>query len=145
MDFMKEAIVEARKALILDEVPVGAVIVKDNKIIARGHNLRETLNLPLAHAEVLAIKEASEKLNSWRLTGCKLYVTLEPCIMCAGAIAQARISEVYIGTLDPDAGACGSVVNILQNDNLNLHTKIHWLYNEECSQLLTDFFKCKRK
>ncbi len=145
MDFMKEAIVEARKALMLDEVPVGALIVKDNKIIGRGHNLRETLNSPLAHAEVLAIKEASKKLNSWRLTGCKLYVTLEPCIMCAGAIAQARISEVYIGTLDPDAGACGSIVNILQNDNLNLHTKIHWLYNEECSQLLTNFFKSKRK
>lgn len=145
MDFMKEAIVEARKALILDEVPVGALIVKDNKIISRAHNLRETLNSPLAHAEVLAIRETAEKINSWRLTGCKLYVTLEPCIMCAGAIAQARISEVYIGTLDPDAGACGSVVNILQNDNLNLHTKIHWLYNEECSQLLTDFFKGKRK
>lgn len=145
MDFMKEALMEARKALMLDEVPVGAIIVKDNKIISRAHNLRETLNSPLAHAEVLAIKDASEKLNSWRLTGCKLYVTLEPCIMCAGAIAQARISEVYIGTIDPAAGACGSVLNILQNDNLNLHTKTHWLYNEECSQLLKDFFKCKRK
>lgn len=145
MDFMKEALMEARKALMLDEVPVGAIIVKDNKIISRAHNLRETLNSPLAHAEVLAIKDASEKLNSWRLTGCKLYVTLEPCIMCAGAIAQARISEVYIGTIDPVAGACGSILNILQNDNLNLHTKIHWLYNEECSQLLKDFFKCKRK
>lgn len=145
MDFMKEALEEAKKALLLNEVPVGAVIVKKGKIISRAHNLRETLNSPLAHAEVLAIKEASERLNSWRLNGCILYVTLEPCIMCAGAIAQARISEIHIGAIDPSAGACGSVINILQNDNLNLYTKMFWEYNKECGDVLTEFFQNRRK
>ncbi len=145
MDFMAEALKEAKKALELKEVPVGAVIVKDEKIISRAHNLRETLGSPLAHAEILAINKASEALGDWRLTGCKLYVTLEPCVMCAGAITQARISEVYIGALDPTAGACGSVVNIAQNENLNLYTRVYWILREECSEILKKFFIDRRK
>lgn len=143
-DFIHEALKEAKRSLLLDEVPVGAVIVKDNKIIARMHNLRETLQDATAHAEVLAIKKACEVLGSWRLSGCDMYVTLEPCPMCAGAILQSRISKLYIGAFDPRGGACGSVINILQNDALNHWIEINWLYNEECGNLLTDFFKDKR-
>jgi tRNA(adenine34) deaminase len=143
-DFIREALKEAERSLLLEEVPVGAVIVKDNEIIARTHNLRETLQDATAHAEVLAIKNACEVLGSWRLTGCDMYVTLEPCPMCAGAILQSRISKLYIGAFDPRAGACGSVINILQNDALNHWIEINWLYNEECGNLLTDFFKNKR-
>ena len=143
-DFIREALKEAKRSLLLDEVPVGAVIVKDNKIIARTHNLRETLQDATAHAEVLAIKKACEVLGSWRLTGCDMYVTLEPCPMCAGAILQSRISKLYIGTFDPTAGACGSVINVLQNDALNHWIEIDWLYNEECGNILTNFFKDKR-
>jgi tRNA(adenine34) deaminase len=142
--FMDEALREAKKALELKEVPVGAVVVKDGIIIARAHNLRETLKDPMAHAEILAIKKASECLGNWRLTGCCLYVTLEPCPMCAGAIAQARISTVYIGTFDPTAGACGSVINIVQNEALKNHVKVNWMYDEACSSILTDFFKNRR-
>lgn len=143
-DFIREALKEAKRSLLLDEVPVGAVIVKDNKIIARTHNLRETLQDATAHAEVLAIKKACEVLGSWRLTGCDMYVTLEPCPMCAGAILQSRISKLYIGTFDPTSGACGSVINVLQNDALNHWIEIDWLYNEECGNILTNFFKDKR-
>ena len=142
--FIHEALKEAKRSLLLDEVPVGAIIVKDNEIIAKTHNLRETLQDATAHAEVLAIKKACEVLGSWRLTGCEMYVTLEPCPMCAGAILQSRISKLHIGTFDPRAGACGSVINILQNDALNHWIEINWLYNEECGNLLTDFFKNKR-
>lgn len=142
--FMVEAISEAEKSLFLKEIPVGAVIVKDGKIIARAHNLRETLNDPTAHAEILAIKKASEAIHNWRLTGCSMYVTLEPCPMCAGAILQSRISNLYIGTFDPTAGACGSVVNIVQNDNLNHWTNVYWTYNEKCSNILSEFFKSRR-
>lgn len=142
--FMFEAIYEARRSILLKEVPVGAVIVKENKIIARAYNLRETLRDPTAHAEILAIRKASEALQSWRLSGCSMYVTLEPCPMCAGAILQSRISNLYIGTFDSTAGACGSVINILQNDSLNHWTNIHWVYNEDCSNILVDFFKKRR-
>jgi Cytosine/adenosine deaminases len=141
---MLEAIHEAKRSLILKEVPVGAVIVKEGKIIARAHNLRETLKDPTAHAEILAIKKASEALQNWRLSGCSMYVTLEPCPMCAGAILQSRISNLYIGTFDPTAGACGSVVNLLQNDSLNHWTNIKWTYNMDCSDLLVNFFKNRR-
>lgn len=143
-EFIAEALREAERSLLLDEVPVGAVIVKDNKIIARTHNLRETLNDATAHAEVLAIKKACEVLGSWRLTGCDMYVTLEPCPMCAGAILQSRIRKLYIGAFDPRTGACGSVINLLQNDGLNHWIEIDWLYNEKCSDILTNFFKNKR-
>jgi tRNA(adenine34) deaminase len=142
--FMDEALTEAKKALCIKEVPVGAVIVKDNKIIARAYNLRETLNDPTAHAEIIAIKKASEILYSWRLTDCSMYVTLEPCPMCAGAIVQSRISKLYIGTFDPKAGACGSVMNVVQNDNLNHWVDVKWIYDERCSNILVDFFKRKR-
>ena len=143
-EFIHEALKEAKRSLLLNEVPVGAIIVKDNKIIARAHNLRETLQDVSAHAEVLAIKKACEVLGSWRLTGCEMYVTLEPCPMCAGTILQARISKLCIGAYDPSVGSCGSVINILQNDALNHWIQIDWLYNEECGNLLTNFFKDKR-
>lgn len=142
--FMFEAICEAKRSLMLKEVPVGAVIVKNGVIISRAHNLRETLKDPTAHAEILAIKKASEILQNWRLSGCSMYVTLEPCPMCAGAILQSRISNLFIGTFDPTAGACGSVVNLLQNDLLNHWTNINWTYNIECSDLLVNFFKNRR-
>ena len=111
------ALEEAEKAREKGEVPVGAVIVKNGEIIARAHNLKETLKDPTAHAEMLAIREACNKLNNWRLHGCEMYVTLEPCPMCAGAILQSRLSKIYIGTFDDTTGAAGSVVNILQNHN----------------------------
>jgi tRNA(adenine34) deaminase len=143
--FMQEAILEARKAAIIDEVPVGAVIVKNGIIIARAHNLKETLKNVSAHAEMLAIDKASAVLNTWRLDDCNIYVTLEPCPMCAGAIIQSRIKNLYIGTFDPTGGACGSVIDLTGNPALNFHVNVNWLYDEECSILLTDFFKRKRK
>ena len=118
------ALEEAEKAREKGEVPVGAVIVKDGEIIARAHNLKETLKDPTAHAEILAIREACNKLNNWRLHGCEMYVTLEPCPMCAGAILQSRLSKIYIGTFDDTTGAAGSVVNILQNHNLNYFLEV---------------------
>lgn len=141
---MNEALKEANRALVLKEVPVGAVIVKDNKIIARAHNLKETLNDPTAHAEVLVIKKACELLNNWRLTGCELYVTLEPCPMCASIIGQSRINKLYIGSFDPTAGACGSVIDILGNPHLNYKIEVNWMYNEECGKILSEFFKNRR-
>ncbi|MFL0269213.1 nucleoside deaminase [Candidatus Clostridium radicumherbarum] len=142
--FMGEALREARNALYIKEVPVGAVIVRNNEVVARAHNLKETLKDPTAHAEILAIKRACESLNNWRLTNCEMYVTLEPCAMCASAIAQARIGKLYIGTFDPTAGACGSVINVLDNPNLNYNIQIDWMYNAECSKLLKEFFISKR-
>lgn len=143
-EFINEALKEAKRSLFLNEVPVGAIIVKDNEIIARTHNLRETLQDATAHAEVLAIKKACEVIGNWRLAGCDMYVTLEPCPMCAGAILQSRIRKLYIGAFDPSVGACGSVINLIQNDALNQWIEVKWLYNEECGNLLTDFFKDKR-
>jgi tRNA(adenine34) deaminase len=142
--FMNEALKEAKKALYLKEVPVGAVVVKNGEIISRAHNLRETLNDPTAHAEILAIKKAAEVLQNWRLNQCSLYVTLEPCPMCAGAIVQSRINKVFIGAFDPKAGACGSVMNIIQNDNFNHWVNVKWMYHNECSKILVDFFKNRR-
>ena len=118
-DFIIEALKEAKKAEAMNEVPVGAVIVKNGKIIAAAHNITETLKDPTAHAEIIAIKRAASYLKNWRLNGCELYVTLEPCPMCAGAILQSRISKIYIGTFDPRLGACGSIINILQNISLH--------------------------
>ncbi|MDF2661781.1 MAG: adenosine deaminase, partial [Paenibacillus sp.] len=114
--WMEEAIKEAKKAEELKEVPIGAVIVKEGRIIARGHNLRETTHDPTAHAEMIAIREASEVLGAWRLLDCTLYVTLEPCPMCAGAIVQARVKTVVYGTPDPKAGCAGTLMNLLQED-----------------------------
>lgn len=143
---MEEALKEAEKAKAAGEIPIGAVIVKDDEIIGRGHNLTETDHDPTAHAEMKAIKEASEKLGSPRLTGCDLYTTVEPCSMCAGAIVLARIRKIYIGTPDPKAGACGSVLNIVQDDRLNHYTETETgIMLEECSSIMKDFFKELRK
>ena len=145
MDFMESALEEALKAKEKDEVPVGAVIVKDGQIIGRGHNLRETKGSSLAHAEIIAIKEACSKLNDWRLNGAEMYVTLEPCLMCAGAIIQSRISRVYIGTFDQNGGACGSVINLMDLNGLNHSVDVKWQYDERCSEILKEFFKKRRK
>lgn len=142
--FMKEAVLEAKKALNVNEVPIGAIVVKGNKIIGRGYNLVETLNDPLAHAEIIAIEQACKKINNWRLSECHMYVTLEPCPMCAGAIVRSRISKVYIGTFDPNSGACGSIINLLQNDYLNTNIEVNWLYDKESSILLKEFFYNRR-
>lgn len=142
---MEEALKEARKAREKGEVPVGAVIVNNGEIIARAHNLKEERKSPLCHAEILAIKKATEILGDWRLNGCTMYVTLEPCPMCAGAILQSRISEINIGTFDPTAGACGSVINIMENPYLNPSIKVNWMYDDKCSEILTEFFKERRE
>ncbi len=140
--FMKEAIKEAKKAAEKLEVPVGCVIVKDGKIIARGHNQKETKLDTTKHAEIIAIQKASKKLEAWRLLNCEMYVTLEPCSMCAGAILQARIKKIYIGAMDEKTGACGSVLNLLQNYPFNhkveIETKVE---KEECEKILKEFFK----
>lgn len=140
--WMMQAIEEAKKAERIREVPIGAIIVKDDVIIGRGYNLRETRQDPTAHAEMLAIREASESLDSWRLLGCTLYVTLEPCPMCAGAIVQARIPLVVYGTTDPKAGCAGTLMNLLQDERFNHRTDIIApVLQTECSALLSNFFK----
>ena len=144
MSFMDIALIEAEKGKEIGEVPVGAVIICEGKIIARAHNLKEVLNDVTAHAEILAIKKASEKLKNWRLSKTEMYVTLEPCPMCASAITQARIDKVYIGTFDPTAGACGTIINLAQNNRLDTFFDIEWCYDERCSDILKDFFKERR-
>lgn len=144
--FMKEALKQARQAYNKLEVPVGAVIVKDGKIIARAHNLKETKQDTTKHAEILAIEKASKKLGTWRLTGCEMYVTLEPCTMCAGALIQSRIDKVYIGTMDYKTGACGSVLNILENYKFNHKVEYETgIMKNECEEILQEFFKELRK
>ena len=144
--FMKEALKEAKKAAEKLEVPVGCVIVKDGKIIARAHNLKETKTDTTEHAEIIAIQKASKKIDAWRLLDCEMYVTLEPCAMCAGAIIQSRIKKVYIGTMDAKTGACGSVLNLFNdykfNHKVDLETGIE---KEECEKVLKNFFKELRK
>lgn len=140
--FMKEALKEAQKAYQKKEVPVGAVIVKDGKIIARAHNIKEEKNDTTKHAEILAISKASKKLQSWRLTDCEMYVTLEPCSMCAGACIGARIKKVYIGTMDLKTGACGSVLNLLEDYTFNHKAELQTgILQKECEELLKKFFK----
>lgn len=140
--YMKAAIKEAKKAYALKEVPIGCVIVYDNKIIARGYNRRNTDKNTLAHAEITAIRKASKKLGDWRLEGCTLYVTLEPCQMCAGAIVQARVDRVVIGCMNPKAGCAGSVLNILDMPEFNHQVSVtQGIMEKECSDMLTDFFK----
>ena len=144
--FMKEAIRQAKKAYALDEVPIGCVIVQEGKIIARGYNKRNMKKNTLAHAEILAINKASKVLGDWRLEDCTMYVTLEPCPMCAGAIVQARIPRVVIGSMNPKAGCAGSVLNLLQQDGLNHQVEItKGVLAEECSGLMTSFFRELRK
>ncbi|ATD56075.1 nucleoside deaminase [Clostridium chauvoei] len=145
MDFMDLAIEEAKKAEEKGEIPVGAVIVKDGVVLAKAHNLKETLKKPMAHAEMLVIEEACNKLDNWRLSGTEMYVTLEPCPMCAAAIAQSRISKLYIGTFNKDMGACGSTINLLDYDIFNFYVDVKWCYNDECSKILTNFFNKRRR
>ena len=140
--YMKMALKEAKKAYKLGEVPIGCVIVYEDKIIGRGYNRRNTDKSTLAHAEIAAIKKASKIIGDWRLEDCTLYVTLEPCQMCAGAIVQARIPTVIMGSMNPKAGCAGSILNILEVPEFNhqVHT-IRGILEEECSQMLTTFFK----
>jgi tRNA(adenine34) deaminase len=143
--FMQEALKEARKAFEKDEVPVGCVIVKDDKIIARAHNYTVKKNDPTAHAEIIAIRKAAGKIGNYRLTNCFMYVTIEPCPMCAGAAIWARIKKIIYGVCDVKSGACGSVVNIVKNKKFNhiIKTK-QGLLGKECSNLLRTFFKRRR-
>ena len=144
--YMKEAMKQARKAYKLGEVPIGCVIVHEGKIIGRGYNRRNTDKNTLAHAEITAINRASKVIGDWRLEDCTLYVTLEPCQMCAGAIVQARIPRVVIGSMNPKAGCAGSILNILQIPTFNHQCEItKGVCEEECSEMLTTFFKELRK
>lgn len=144
--FMRAAMREAKKAESLGEVPIGCVIVRDHKIIARGYNRRKTDKNTLSHAELNAIKKASKKLGDWRLEDCVLYVTLEPCQMCAGAIVQARIPKVVMATMNPKAGCAGSILNLLQMAQFNHQVEIErGVMEEECSKMLSSFFKRLRE
>lgn len=140
--YMKEAIRQAKKAYALEEVPIGCVIVYEGKIIGRGYNRRTTDKNPLAHAEMIAMKKASRKMNDWRLENCTMYVTLEPCQMCAGAIVQARIKKVVMGCMNPKAGCAGSVLNLLNIERFNHQVEQETgVLGEECSSLMKQFFK----
>ncbi len=145
-EYMRIAIEEAKIAASLGESPIGAVIVQDGKVVGRGHNTTETAKDPTCHAEMNAIRDAARNLGGWRLPHCSMYVTLEPCPMCAGAIVLARIEQLYIGTADPKSGACGSLRNIVSDERLNHRVEVHTgVLQEECSGLLKDFFKQLRK
>jgi tRNA(adenine34) deaminase len=144
--FMGLALKEARKALALDEVPVGAVVVKGLDVVARAHNLTESATDPCSHAELLAIRKAAKKLGRWRLNDCTLYVTLEPCAMCAGAVVWSRLARVVYAARDPKAGACGSVMMVAAHPRLNHKASLAGgVLGREASILLTQFFKAKRK
>lgn len=144
--YMKEAMRQARKAEALDEVPIGCVIVREGKILARGYNRRNTDKNTLAHAELIAIKKASKRFGDWRLEDCTLYVTLEPCQMCAGAIVQCRMGKVVIGAMNPKAGCAGSVLNLLQVEKFNHQVPFEsGVLGEECSQMLSDYFRGLRE
>ena len=144
--FMTLALQEAKRAAEIDEVPIGAVVVKDDEVISKAHNLRETLQDATAHAELLAIKEACEVLGTWRLIGCTLYVTLEPCPMCAGAIILSRVDKLVFGAKDPKGGACGSVVNLTADDRFNHRPEVvEGVMAKECGKILKAFFQGKRK
>lgn len=140
--YMKEAIRQAKKAYAIGEVPIGCVIVYEDKIVGRGYNRRTVDKNTLAHAELIAIKKASKKLGDWRLEGCTMYVTLEPCQMCSGAIVQSRIPRVVIGCMNPKAGCAGSILNLLQVEEFNHQTELtKGVLEEECSQMMKAFFK----
>ncbi|GGO09823.1 tRNA-specific adenosine deaminase [Saccharibacillus kuerlensis] len=140
--WMRLAIEEAHKAQSIGEVPIGAIIVRNGEIVGRGYNLRETTHDATAHAEMIAIREASERIGAWRLLDCTLYVTLEPCPMCAGAIVQGRVPLVVYGTPDPKAGCAGTLMNLLQEPRFNHRTElIEGVLREECGSLLSDFFR----
>lgn len=145
-DYMQKALEEAGRALALEEVPIGAVIVYENEIIAGGHNLKESLQDPTAHAEMIAIRKAAEKLNSWRLPECDLYVTVEPCPMCAGAMLQARMPRLIYGADDIKAGAAGSLYNLVQDERFNHQIEVRGgVLAEKSRSLLQDFFRKLRE
>jgi Cytosine/adenosine deaminases len=144
--YMELAITEAGKARAIGEVPIGAVIVRNDRVIARAYNRRETLQEPTAHAELSAIREASRTLGTWRLTGCTLYVTLEPCPMCAGAVVLSRIDRLVFGAPDPKAGCAGTLMNLVQDDRFNHQAQVTGqVLRDQCGTLLTDFFRELRK
>ncbi|BEV08563.1 MULTISPECIES: tRNA adenosine(34) deaminase TadA [unclassified Methylophilus] len=143
--FMRIAIALANEAASLDEVPVGAIVVKEGQIIGKGRNAPISLNDPTAHAEIQAMREAAQHLGNYRLVGCTLYVTLEPCAMCSGAIQHARIARLVYGASDPKTGCCGSVVNLMAEQKLNHHCEVsHGVLADECGALLSDFFRQRR-
>lgn len=142
LKYMKEALKEAKKAIKYGEVPIGCVIVYEDKIIGRGYNKRNTKKTTLAHAELIAIQKASKVMGDWRLEDCTMYVTLEPCQMCSGAIVQARIKEVIVGAMNPKAGCAGSILNILQMEKFNHQVELTTgVMKEECETVLKEFFK----
>ena len=146
IDWMKKAILQEKVAMKKNEVPIGCVIVKDGKIIARAHNLRESQQIATKHAELIAIERACKKLKTWRLEDCDLYVTLEPCPMCAGAIILSRIRSVTFGAYDPKGGCAGSCADLFHVKGFNHYPEVHGgILEEECAQLLKDFFRQKRK
>ena len=143
--FMLAALKEANKARTKDEVPVGCVIVKDNKIIARGHNKKEMNKNALLHAEIVTLQKAYKKLEAWRLESCEMYITLEPCMMCTGAIVHSRIKKIYFGAKDPKAGTVVSIANLLDHEKLNHKVEYEWgILEDDCSKILKDYFKQKR-
>lgn len=143
--WMREAILEAQKAALLGEVPVGAVLIQDGQLLGRAHNTPISSNDPSAHAEMNVIRQVAKQVNNYRLPGMSLYVTLEPCLMCAGAMFHARLNEVYFGAYDPKTGTAGSVINIFDTHQLNHHTKVYGgILEQECANLLKDFFKARR-
>ena len=144
--FMNEALKEAKKAYERGEVPIGAVIVKNDAVIARGYNLRESQKDPTLHAEIIAVKEAAKNLGGWRLLGCTMYVTIEPCAMCAGALINSRIENLVIGARDPKMGACGSIINIVDHEKMNHKINVTYgVMEEECSAIIKEFFRKLRK
>ncbi|MDQ0360797.1 tRNA adenosine(34) deaminase TadA [Breznakia pachnodae] len=143
--YMKEAIKEAKKAWAKDEVPIGAVIVKDGKVIARAHNLRESKQIATAHAEIIAIEKACKKIGSWRLNDCTLYVTLEPCAMCSGAMILSRVGRIVYGASDPKGGCVDSCIKMYEQQGFNHYPEVtSGILKDECSSMLTTFFKNKR-
>lgn len=143
---MRMALDEARKAEDILEVPIGAVVVYGDKVVGRGFNKRESLNNPVAHAEIIAIEEASRYLGRWRLEDCSLYVTIEPCPMCAGAIINSRIDRLVIGAMDKKSGACGSVINLVENENFNHRVDLEiGILEDECSSIMSNFFRKLRE
>ena len=144
--YMKLALQEAQKAAQKEEIPIGAVIVKNDQVIGRGHNLKEKNTDPILHAEIIAIRQAADFMSSWRLEDCTIYVTLEPCSMCAGALIQARIDKLVFGAFDPKGGACGSLYNLVQDDRFNHQIEVKsGVLADESSKLLKEFFAQLRK
>ena len=144
--YMRQALAQARKARALEEVPIGCVIVYEGKVIARGYNRRNTDKNTLAHAELIAIRRASRRLGDWRLEGCTMYITLEPCQMCAGALVQARVTRVVVGSMNPKAGCAGSVLDLLHVPRFNHQVELtQGVLSEECSRMLSDFFRHLRE